>query len=92
MILLSLKELNMSKVFERPKDPRVEEAFNSAYNKKNRKFTFGGNVVTIPIPASEIDIKDLCLSLMPNGNKVKLLPKLSIIRQQLLEAVKPVEK
>lgn len=82
----------MSKVFERPSDPRVDNAFNSAYNKKNRKFTFGGNVVTIPIPASEIDIKDLCLSLMPNGNNVKLLPKLDVIRKQLLEAVKPLDE
>lgn len=82
----------MSKVFERPSDPRVDNAFNSAYNKKNRKFTFGGHVVTIPIPAGEEEIKDLCLSLMPNGDKVKLLPKLNVIRKELLQAIKPLDE
>lgn len=78
----------MSKATERASGMHVDTAYEHAYNKKNRRFTFGGITVVIPIPADEKDIKALCKSLMKGGDKVELIPSLANLRKELLSNIR----
>lgn len=80
----------MNKALERPVDSRVEKAYKDAYDKKTRKFTFGGVIVKIPTQAKEEDIKALCSSLLIGAKlkEINLLPSLVKVREQLLKGVK----
>jgi len=53
-----------NKALERGKDLILEKAYEDAYNKKNREFTYGGRVKKLPTQMREQDIKNLCLALM----------------------------
>lgn len=81
----------MNKALQRPVDYRIEQAFEDAYNPKNRKFTFGGITVKIPTQAKEEDIKNLCASLFVGGKNVVLHTSLIKIREQLIQdiSIKP---
>lgn len=78
----------MSKALERPLDPKVERAYADGYNKNNRVFSLGGVQVKVPTSAKEADIKLLCASLMPGGDKVELKPELKKLRSEILKALK----
>lgn len=81
----------MSKVPSRPDDFKVIQAYEDAYNPKNREFTFGGRTVKIPVSCTKAHIQDFCASLMPEGREVRIHKDLFDLKNQLLEGwVSPI--